>query len=258
MGVDRLNTKKLFEKKSNIYDKFRPRYPPELYEYITRSLGIQREHTIADIGSGTGLFCEPFIRSGSIVFAVEPNEGMRKFAENKYAFFSNFRSINGDFSNTTLRNNSVDLITVAQAFHYFNLTSFKRECLRILKNPNKYIIIIWNRKIDNELERERRRIAEEYCPLYSKFSKNSVSKENSIIKFFGGLFFTRLFKNYITNTYEEFIGRSLSSYYAPAEEELQFNNYRVALSNYFDRYAENGKLIVPNETVAYIGTLNTK
>ena len=255
-----MNTKRFFNNKATIYDKFRPQYAPEFYEYISTHLGIGNSHIFADVGSGTGLFCEYFIHSGSTVFAIEPNKDMRIFAQNKFKYFSNFHSMEGDDSNIKLNNNSVDVVTVAQAFHYFDVQNFRNECIRILKDSKSHVLIVWNRKIFNDLDKERRKIAEMYCPLYSEFNKITPhkDKEKLATEFFrNASFFNRVsFENNIMNTYDEFINRTLSAYYAPKEGEKHFENYKNALTKYFEKYSLNGLLTVPNETIAFIGSFS--
>ena len=52
---------------------------------------------------------------------------MRAVAEEKYAAHKNIISVNGSAENTKLNDKSVDFITAAQAFHWFDRQSFKAE-----------------------------------------------------------------------------------------------------------------------------------
>ena len=252
-----MNSKELFTKKSYSYDKYRQSYSDALYEYIFKYCNITPQHTIADIGSGTGLFSEQFIKSGINVFCVEPNKHMRDIAEEKLNIFNNFHSISGDYEHTTLEEDSINIITVAQAFHYFNPELFLKECKRIVKNNNDYVIIVWNRKIDNSLDRERRALAEKYCPKYLLYSKASSCREQTVLDFFrhdNGLVKIS-FPNDIYNTYDDFLGRTLTAYYALDASDENYCTYVYHLTKYFEKHAVAGKIVIPNETVAYIGRL---
>ena len=88
---------------------------------------------MADIGSECGIFSHQLLESGLHVIGVEPNDDMRKMAEQSLKLYSRFQSIKATAENTTLKENSVDLVTVAQAFHWFDKEAFKIECQRILK-----------------------------------------------------------------------------------------------------------------------------
>lgn len=137
-----MNEKK-FDAKGSVYAKGRPAYPEQIFEYLIKTNVLKEDATVADIGSGTGIFTlqiSPFVNK---TFAIEPNDDMRDKAELLYNDFSNIVSVNGTAEATTLKNTCVDLITVAQAFHWFDRKSFKLECQRILKKNGK-VFLVWN------------------------------------------------------------------------------------------------------------------
>ena len=95
---------------------------------------------------------------------------MRAFAETELNSFDGFISISGSAENTTLRNTSVDFITVAQAFHWFDRQKFKIKCNRILASGGK-VILVWNsRDEESELVQENDTIIRKYCPNFKGFS----------------------------------------------------------------------------------------
>ncbi len=79
-----------FSGKAKTYAKFRPKYPEEFIEYLYNELGFEKESIIADIGAGTGIFTEQLLKKGSTVFAVEPNEDMRRIAEENLSKYKKF------------------------------------------------------------------------------------------------------------------------------------------------------------------------
>lgn len=87
---------------------------------------------IADIGSGTGLLSELFLKQGNIVYGVEPNLEMRQAGELLLKDYPNFHSMNGSAELTTLPNQSIDLIVAGQAFHWFDVGQCRQEFQRIL------------------------------------------------------------------------------------------------------------------------------
>ena len=118
-----MNIKK-FDGKGENYSKYRPTYPKEFIDYINSIDGLNDDSIIADIGSGTGILSKQLLDIGKYVIAVEPNADMRVFAEHILGDYKNFTSVNATAENTTLNNHSVDLITVAQAFHWFDRDKF--------------------------------------------------------------------------------------------------------------------------------------
>lgn len=104
---------------------------------------MQTNSIVADIRSGTGLLTKEFVRYSYETYAVEPDRDMRKKAEDNLFHYLHFHSINACAENTGLCQHSVSLITAASAFHWFNITEFKRECVRIL-DGNGLVCIIYN------------------------------------------------------------------------------------------------------------------
>ena len=120
-----------------------PPYSKQGIEFIYSNVFQNKHQIIADIGSGTGRLTAQLIENNEI-YAIEPDIKMSAVAEAKFQDFSNFHSINGFAECTTLNSNSVDFIVVGQALHRFDIAEFKKEAIRILKNP-KNIIILYNR-----------------------------------------------------------------------------------------------------------------
>ncbi|MDB8805765.1 class I SAM-dependent methyltransferase [Romboutsia sp. 1001216sp1] len=115
-----------FNGMGKIYSKYRPSYPFDFIDYLFTDVGISQRSIIADIGSGTGILTRQLLEKGSKVYGIEPNADMRDIAETNLNNFLGFTSVNGNAENTTIDDNSVDYITVAQAFHWFDRERFKK------------------------------------------------------------------------------------------------------------------------------------
>jgi ubiquinone/menaquinone biosynthesis C-methylase UbiE len=125
-----------FSNRVNDYKKFRPSYPAEILDPINE-IGLTESSVVADLGSGTGIFTQIILKSGCQVYAVEPNESMREIAELNLSQNANFKSVNGTGENTNLPDHSIDIITVAQAFHWFDIEKSRTEFIRILKKEDR-------------------------------------------------------------------------------------------------------------------------
>jgi SAM-dependent methyltransferase len=132
-----------FSNRVDDYTRYRPTYPAAIITLLEKELGLQPEHIVADIGSGTGLSSIPFLRNGNTVYGVEPNREMRQMQEHLLHDFPTFRSIDGTAEHTTLLDHSVEVVLSAQAFHWFDKQAYKIECARILKE-NGHIVLVWN------------------------------------------------------------------------------------------------------------------
>ena len=113
------NTVERFSNRVANYVKYRPNYPKEVLRFLQKELNLQTDSIIADIGSGTGISTKIFLENGNPVYGVEPNAAMRAAAEEFLKDFPNFKSVDGTSENTTLGERSIDFVTAAQAFHWF-------------------------------------------------------------------------------------------------------------------------------------------
>jgi SAM-dependent methyltransferase len=132
-----------FSSRVEDYARFRPGYPAGLLPLLDNEVAFTADGHIADVGSGTGLLTEHFLRNGNFVFGVEPNPPMRAAAERFLAVYPRFTSVEGTAESTTLPSESVDGVVVAQAFHWFDGPRAITEFRRILK-PAGFIALIWN------------------------------------------------------------------------------------------------------------------
>jgi SAM-dependent methyltransferase len=78
-----------FDGMGKSYAQFRPTYPQAFVEYLCEKVGVNKNSTVADIGSGTGILTRQLLEVGSKVFAVEPNSDMSGIAEADLCGFTN-------------------------------------------------------------------------------------------------------------------------------------------------------------------------
>lgn len=183
---------------------------------------------------------------------------MRTILIEKLKGNKNFTAINGSDSNTNLENNSIDLITIAQAFHWFNIESFRKECKRILK-PNGKICIIWN-KLDttDTIVKEEKNIDKIYTNQYKEIDNvlQDERREHLIKDFFkNNTYECKITPNNLIYTKQTFIGVNLSKSYSLKKEDKNYINYLKAFENLFDKYNKNGSITIKNNTYAYLGSL---
>lgn len=241
-----------FSNRVENYVRYRPGYPVEIVEMLHRN-GVAETAVVADIGSGTGLLSEIFLEAGHGLYGVEPNEGMRAAGEEYLAQYERFHSVNGTAEETTLADESVDLIAAGQAFHWFNRDKTKVEFQRILR-PGGVVALIWN----NQLE-ERSELMQEYLALARELGRevNKVSKENAFQHLKG--FFApaemrqATFANVQIFDWEGLRGRALSSSYMPLEGEANYERLIEGLRDIFERYQKDEKVQFPYRTSVFWG-----
>ena len=248
---DKMNYTHRFDGKSDIYEKARPKYASGLFDYLKNTLNIPSGSVFADIGSGTGIFTEQLLGCGYRVFAVEPNIDMRKKAEEKLSHNKNFVSVNGSDSDMKLPSGSVDYITAAQAFHWFDAAAFKKECRRVLKPEGEVIIVYNSGDKEAPCARALAELFRKYNPEFRSFS-NGMSEEKCRAFFAGDC---AVFRTDNTPIYDRqgYTDRVLSSSYSLRKSDSGYSEYLKGINMIFDRFSLDGKIAVPTDTVAYIG-----
>lgn len=251
-----MDTIQNFSGRANDYMVGRPAYAYELIESLYSQYGFSNQSVIADIGSGTGKFAKQLLEKGSTVFGIEPNDDMRNAAEKELGQYKNFISVKGAADFTGILEQAVDFITVAQAFHWFCVEAFRKECKRILKQNGK-VILIWNVRDRNSIfNQECFSLYSIYCPKFKGFSGGMEKDDGRIKQFFNNHYDYISFENPLFYNKEKFISRSLSGSYSLTEGDANYQEYMDSLCMLFDKYSENGIVKMANQTVAYIGVLS--
>ncbi len=250
-----MNNTDLFDGYAKAYTTGRPDYARKLIDHMYDTCGISKDSTIADIGSGTGKFAKHLIDRGSEVYCVEPGSDMRQTAEKELSQFANFHSVAGDAENTTLEDNSVDFITTAQAFHWFDVEKFQKECKRILR-PDGKVFLIWNiRDEEDPVNSSMLEINRKYCPDFHGFGGGIKRDDPRIQKFFDNRYERIAFDHPLFLDKDTFIARCLSGSYSLKEGDENFDEYLSEIISVYEKNSDNGIIRIGNSSVAYIGTL---
>ena len=119
-----------FQKSPDDYEFGRPGYNKDVVDYLSQVFHLANGSQIVDLATGTGKFARAIASSGAQVIGIDPVEGMRgKFRE----LLPSLEIVGGIAEALPLADSSVDLITVAQAFHWFEGDSAIQEIHRVLR-----------------------------------------------------------------------------------------------------------------------------
>lgn len=252
-----MNNTEKFTGKAAAYSIYRPDYPNAYIDYLIQSNSLNLGSTIADIGSGTGVLTQQLLDKGFQVHAVEPNDDMRVTAETNLKNYPNFISHNASAEHTGLSDNGIDLITAAQAFHWFDKTLFKMEAKRILKKDRKVSLVFNNRILSDPFIIENAAICRTYCPSFKGFSNGIFNDKERFLKvlqeFYKDKFEYREFEHPIPFHLDGFIGRNLSSSFSIHSDDKNYLTFIDALTELFYKYSKDGVLMMPNLTISYMG-----
>ncbi len=244
-----------FTQTADYYVKYRPSYPAQMGDEIIFNCHLNQNSIIADVGSGTGLLTELWLRRGNRVYGVEPNESMRNQGEQYLAIYPKFVSVNGTAESTTLSSSSIDLVSVGTAFHWFEVEKTREEFRRILK-PQGWVVLVWNvRDLRSELVKEYEALVQQYGINY----RGSVAENmESVVKedfFSPNTMKTIQYPFGQRFDWEGFQGRLRSTSYCPTEETRNYPAMMVQLRKIFDSYQYDGFVDLPYETKVYYGHL---
>jgi SAM-dependent methyltransferase len=244
-----------FSSRVDNYVLYRPGYPPEILGLLQRECGLTAESVIADIASGTGIFTRLLLENGNRVFAVEPNDEMRQAGERFLESYSRFTSVAGAAEATTLPDRSVDIITAAQAAHWFDREKARRESIRILK-PGGWTVLVWNerRTASTAFLREYERLLLVYGTDYQEVRHERTTAE------IAGFFSPSLFRSWAFETSQEvdyigLEGRLLSSSYTPTPDHPNYEPMLRELRQIFDAHQVSGRVALEYNTLVYYGQL---
>jgi SAM-dependent methyltransferase len=249
------DAKQRFSSRVADYARYRPSYPAALLDLLRAECGLRAEHVIADIGSGTGLLSELFLKNGNRVFGVEPNQEMREGGEEYLAQYKNFSSVNGSAEATTLSNASADFVTAGQAFHWFDKEKTRAEFQRILRPPG-WVVAVWNfRDKQTPFATAYEDVLVKYGTDYTRVRKSYPEGHDMKAFFLASEFFEHTLPNGRPLNWEELSGLLRSASYMPQEGHANFSPMMDALRELFLRYQEDGCVSMNHTTYMYFGQL---
>ncbi|GAB4507569.1 MAG: class I SAM-dependent methyltransferase [Sulfuricaulis sp.] len=117
------------------YARYRPDYPAALYEFLAKA--VKRHELVWDCGTGSGQAALGLTEYFDRVIATDPSaEQIRNAARHEKISY-----VVAPAEQTEIPSRSADLITVAQAVHWFDVERFYQEVRRVLKPDG--MLAIW-------------------------------------------------------------------------------------------------------------------
>lgn len=241
-----------FSSRVENYQRFRPDYPVEVLDLLRSECALAKEFEVADIAYGTGIFTRLLLENGNRVVGVEPNAEMRRAGEQFLAEYPLFTSVAATAEATTLPDHSVDMITAAQAAHWFDPQATRREFLRIIK-PGGWIALLWNmRRVDSTpFARDYEQMLLKFATDYSEIRHDS--KEAVIAEILIPGYRERIFPWRLDCDYAGVEGRLLSSSYTPGPDDAGYQPMLCELRRIFDEHQINGQIPFDYDTRVYYG-----
>jgi ubiquinone/menaquinone biosynthesis C-methylase UbiE len=167
-----------FSKQASGYAKYRPNYPNELFQEVLQQ--IDQFDNAWDVGTGNGQVAQSLSNYFKNVFATDISEKQIQQAVLK----SNIQYSIASAEHTSFPADYFNLITVAQAIHWFQFEAFYTEVKRVAKK--NAAIAIWGYgllKISKEIDEHIQSFYTETIGPYWDPERKLIDQEYKTIPF---------------------------------------------------------------------------
>jgi len=194
--------KDLFSKQSDLYARYRPTYPKELYDYV---LSFVKEKLIAwDCATGNGQAAIVLSQYFKKVIATDISAAQIDKATVK----ENIEYLVCPAESMPFEENKFDLVTVAQAYHWIKWDEFRKEVTRVCKN--NAVIAVWmyynhttgDKRVDDAVQAFYENVTKPYWDYERKY----VEEKYAAVKFDYDLLPIKTFDSTLNWQREDLIG----------------------------------------------------
>jgi ubiquinone/menaquinone biosynthesis C-methylase UbiE len=244
-----------YASKAENYARYRWEYAPEAAVKIIQISGVNKDSIIADIGAGTGKFSRHFIGRVKCVYAIEPDPDMRRQAALTFQNCPDCIVLDGSAENIPLTRNSVNLITVAQAIHWFEPQAALREFKRVLK-PRGWLAAIRNYGTKTELNQSIEQLFSNWQSNNNIYIYDFTFSEAAKYYFSVGTTQRFVYPFSFRQNWMMFLGALKATPNMPDECTVDFPAFSSAVKKIFEQFSADGWMTVDGETEILIGQLN--
>jgi SAM-dependent methyltransferase len=247
-----------FERGADVYERARPSYPDAAVELIVRECGLGPGSTVCDLAAGTGKFTRLLIPSGAELIAVEPVAAMRTQLATAVP---GVEVLDGTAEAIPLGDGSMDAVTAAQAFHWFDTDRALPEIRRVLR-PGGWFVLVWNVRDETvDWVREFTELVvargggRPYTPYHQIGSGEAMTADHVDVVRASGLFGeieTAMFPNPQEVTLDDVVARAASTSFVSALDdgprEQLLDEVRTLVGSH-PQVAGQDRFVFPHETM---------
>jgi ubiquinone/menaquinone biosynthesis C-methylase UbiE len=194
--------KDLFSNQSDLYARYRPTYPKELYDHVLSF--VKEKNTAWDCATGNGQAAVVLADNFKKVIATDISAAQIEKAIKK----DNIEYLVCPAESTPFDENTFDFVTVAQAYHWIKWNEFKNEVTRVCK-PGA-VIAIWtynrNKLGDKNIDDAVYSFYENVTKPYWDYERKYVEELYETVEFDYELLPVKRFETTLNWRREEMIG----------------------------------------------------
>ena len=134
--------RKVFDAIPEQFERYRPRYSPELFRDLITYAGIGPGSSVIEIGPGTGQATAPILETGCDYLAVELGENFTQVMKKKFSGYPNFRIVNDDFVTHDFGDETFDLVYSAASIQWIPEEDAFSKTFALLKPGGKLAMML--------------------------------------------------------------------------------------------------------------------
>ncbi|SEL44360.1 Methyltransferase domain-containing protein [Butyrivibrio sp. ob235] len=175
--------RKVFDTIPEQFDKYRPRYSQELFDYLISYAEIGPGKSVLELGPGTGQATEPVLKTGCDYHAIELGEHLYQKMKEKFGQYENFHIVNDDFITHDFTDEKYDLIYSAATIQWIPEQIAFSKTFDLLK-PGGILAMMLTKsdyKTSNEeLYSNIQKVYDEYFKPETEYTHGSFRCENAV------------------------------------------------------------------------------
>lgn len=113
-----MESREVFDLIPEAFDKYRPRYSPELFDDLIRYANIDESKSVLELGPGTGQATDPILNTGCDYHCIELGKHLAAKMSEKYGRRENFHIVRDDFITHDFGEQKFDIIYSARTIQW--------------------------------------------------------------------------------------------------------------------------------------------
>lgn len=165
------------------FDKYRPHYAGELFEYFISKANITKSAKVLEIGPGTGQATTPVLETGCDYKGIELGENLAGFMREKYKGYENFSLVNDDFISHDFGEERFDVIYSAATIQWLPEDKAFTKTFELLNSGGTLAMMFLHMDYKTpqpELYEDIQKVYDEYFKPSQKYTMGSFGYDNAV------------------------------------------------------------------------------